>query len=116
MVEKVHLWDSRLWLEEVVSDPYQHVVESMTQLDVVSKEAWLGAVIAQLQNDNANLQELINPYTPPEQVAERKSTMEDLATQLDEMEQEAKNVTGATTQFWGRVVQDEKSKQMTTKL
>ena len=42
--------------------------------------------------------------------------MEDLATQLEEMEQEAKKETDVTTQFWGSVVQDEKLEKVTTQL
>ena len=50
-----------------------------------------------MQLDNVYLNALIHPDTPPKQVAERKITMEDLATQLEEMEQEAKKVTDVTT-------------------
>ena len=42
--------------------------------------------------------------------------MEDLVTQLEEMEQEAKKVTEETTQFWGSVVQDEQLEQLNTQM
>ena len=42
--------------------------------------------------------------------------MEDLATNLEEMEQEAKKVTKGTMQFWGTIVQDEKLEQLTKQL
>ena len=104
MVEKAHLWDSRVRLEEVVSDACQHIFESMKELDEVAKAKWLGSVILQFQQDNAYLTALLHPDTPHEQVTERKSNMEDLATQLGEMEHKAKKVTEATTQFLGSVV------------
>ena len=46
----------------------------------------LRVVIAELQWDKAYLQELVHPGTLPEQVVERKITIEDLVTQLEEME------------------------------
>ena len=42
--------------------------------------------------------------------------MEDVATQLEEMEQEEKKVIEVTTQFWGSVVHDKKLEQLTTQL
>ena len=63
------------------------------ELDAVEREKWLGAVIAQLHSDNANLQALVHPDTSLEQVSERKSTIQDVVTQLEEMGQEAKKVT-----------------------
>ena len=45
VVEKVHLWDNILRLEDVVSDAFQHVFESMEELDALVKAAWLGPVI-----------------------------------------------------------------------
>ena len=114
VVEKVHLWDNRVRLEEVVSDACQHVFESTEELDVLGKAMWLGVVIAQLKRDNVDLQALVHPDTPPEQVVKRKIVMEYLAKQLEEMDQEAKKVTETTTQFWGSIVQDEKLEQLTT--
>ena len=46
VVEKVHLWDNIVRLEDVVSDAFQHVFESMVELDVLAKATWLGAIIA----------------------------------------------------------------------
>ena len=54
-------------------------------------------LIAQLQRDNNILEALVHPATPPEKLAERKSVIEELAMQLDEMEQEVKKVRDATT-------------------
>ena len=47
--EKEKLWDTRLQLEEAVLDACQHVYESTMKLNVVEKEKWLGAFIAQSQ-------------------------------------------------------------------
>ena len=38
---------------------------------------------------------MVYPDTPPEQVAKRKSSIEDIAAEFDEMEQDAKKVTEA---------------------
>ena len=103
----MHLWDNGVHLETTVSDACQHIFESMEELDVVVKVAQLGVVIAQLQQDNVDLQGLVHLDTPPEQVVERKSIMEDPTTHLEEMEKEAKKVTKVTSQFLGSVVQDE---------
>ena len=56
---------------------------------------------------------MVYPKTAPEQVAERKSAIEEIAAQFDDMEQDAKKVTEATTQFWGSVVQDEQIDKLT---
>ena len=61
-------------------------------------------MIGQLECDNNILNALVHPDTPSEQIAERKRTIDNLATQLEEMEQEAKKLTNATMQFWGSVV------------
>ena len=52
-----------------------------------------------MQRDNADLNALIHPDTPPEQVVEGKSAIEDVVTQLEDMDQEEKKVTDAMTQF-----------------
>ena len=80
---------------------------------MVEKVDHLGVVIAQLQRDNADLQDLIHPETPPKKVVEMKSVIEDLTTDLEDMEQEVKQVTDATIKFWGSVVQDEQLEQLT---
>ena len=80
-------------------------------------KAWrLGAIIAQLQRDNSILETLVHPATPLEKIAEQKSAIAYLETQLDEMEQEAKKMTDATTYFWESVVQDEQLAQLTKQL
>ena len=53
------------------------------------------------------LNSLVQPTTPPEQVAKRKASIEDISTQFESMEQEAKTIMEATTQFWQSIVQDE---------
>ena len=58
----------------------------------------------------------MHPTTPLEKIAARKREIEYLATQLDEMEQEAKKVMDVTTLFWGSIVQDEQLAQLTTQL
>ena len=116
MVEKAQLWDRRVQLEKVIFEVCEWVPEATKDEDIESKVQRLGMVIAQLEHDNNILNALIHLDTPPEQVADRKSTMEDMATHLEEIEQEAKKVTEATTQFWGSVVQDEKLAQLTKQL
>ena len=54
--------------------------------------------------------------TPLEQVAQRKSAIDDIATHFEEIKQEAKKIMEATTQFWGSVVQDEQLEQLTKQL
>ena len=71
----------------------------MVEMDAVERAQQLGAIITQLQCDNLDLQALVHPDTPLEQVAEWKRAMEDLVTQLEEIEKEAKKVTKETTQF-----------------
>ena len=58
------------------------------EMNTEDKVKRLGAVIAQLQHDNANLKDLVHPDTPSEKFIERKSAIQDLVTQLEEMEQE----------------------------
>ena len=50
-------------------------------------------VIAQLEHNNNILNSLLHPDRPPEQIIERKSSIEDVETRLEEMEQEVKKVT-----------------------
>ena len=59
---------------------------------------------------------LVHPDTPPKQVVERKSAIEDVGKHLEEMEKEAKKFTDATTQFWGSVIEDEKLVKLTKQL
>ena len=59
---------------------------------------------------------LAHPDTPPKQVAERKSAMEDIETWLEEMDHVAKKVTIVITQFWGIVVQAAKLEKLTKQL
>ena len=77
------------------------------ELDVVEKEKWLGEVIAQLQHEKIILNALVYPEKPPEQVVEWKGAIEEIVVQFEEMEQDAKNITEVTMQFWCSVLQDE---------
>ena len=67
---------------------------------MVVRAQCLGAVISKLQSENSILEALVHPTMPPEKIAAQKSEIEDLATQINEMEQEVKKVTATTTQFW----------------
>ena len=49
-----------------------------------------------------------------EQVAEWKDSIEEIVTQFETMEQEAKTIMEATTQFWQSIVQDEQLNQLNT--
>ena len=49
LLKKAQIWDTRLWLEEVVLDAFQDVYESIVELNVVEKAKHFGAVITQLQ-------------------------------------------------------------------
>ena len=90
MVEKAQLWENRVRLEQAISVACQEVLEITEDMDAEAKAQWLGAVIAQLKCDSEDLHDLVNLGTPQEQAVEQKSTAEDLVTQLEEMEQEAK--------------------------
>ena len=54
--------------------------------------------------------------TPPNQVAETKSSIEDIATKFESMEHEAKTIMEATTQFWQSIVQDEQLDHLPTQV
>ena len=54
--------------------------------------------------------------TLPEQIAKWNNSIEEVAAQLDEMEQEAKEVIEAMTQFWGSIIQDELLEKLTKNL
>ena len=67
----------------------------------------MGQTLVQLQDTDLLLQAQVQPTMPPEQVAERKNSIEEITTQFGTMEQEVKTVMEATTQFWQSIVQDE---------
>ena len=94
-------------LEVAVEESFQHVLENTTELDAVAKAKKLEAVIEQLQRKTSILDALIHPSTPTKHIGAWNSEIEALETQLDELEQDAKNVTDATMQVWGSIVQDE---------
>ena len=47
---------------------------------------------------------------------ERKTSIEEITTQFGTMEQEAKTMMEATTQFWKSIVQDEQLDQLTVQV
>ena len=62
------------------------------------------------------LQAQVQPTTPLEQVAEHKTSIEEIATQFCTMEQEAKTIMEETTQCWKSIVQDEQLDQLTAQV
>ena len=95
---------------------YQYIHESTTELDAVAKTKRLREFIVQLQQDNNILNALVYQDTPPEQIAKWKGSIKEIVTQFEEMEQDAKKITEATTQFWGNVVKDEQLEKLTKQL
>ena len=59
------------------------------------------------------LNALVQPMTLLKQVVERKDSIEEIMTQFETMEQEAKAIMEATTQFCQSIVQDEQLDQFT---
>ena len=53
---------------------------------------------------------------PPEQVAEHKTSIEEIATQFDTMEKEAKTIMDKTMHFWQSIIQYEKLDQLTAQV
>ena len=86
IVEKAHLFDSWVQVEVVVADACKHVNENTTKLDAVMRDKWLGEIIVQLQKDNNILNALFYPNTPLEQISKRKTTIEEVVAQLEELE------------------------------
>ena len=84
-------------IEQAISETFQHIFENMVELTLVEKAKWLGKTIVQLQDTNLMLNYLVQPATTPKQVTERKSSIEDIATQFKSMEEEAKTNMEATT-------------------
>ena len=78
---------------------YQDMVDTPTELTLVEKAQQLGQTLIQLQDHNRLLQAQAQPATPPEQVGERKASLEEIATQFSHMEQEAKAIMEETTQL-----------------
>ena len=116
VIEKAHLWDNHVKLEEAVADSCQHILERTTDIDVVEIPHHLETIISKLQSENNILETLVHLTIPPEKIAVRKSAIEYLATQLNEMEKEVKKVTDVTSQFQGSIVDDEQLAQLTTQL
>ena len=62
-----------------------------------TKAQKLGQLIADFRQDIEYLQTLVNPSTTPKKAMEHKGDIEDITTQLEEIEKEAKTITDATT-------------------
>ena len=72
-------------IEQVVSEACQHIFENTANLTLVEKAKLLGKNI-QLQDNKLMLQDLVQLTTSPKQVAERKASIEDIATKFEGME------------------------------
>ena len=55
----------------------------------------------QLHKDNNILNALVYPDTPLEKITERNISIDEVAAQLEELEQKPKNFTNASMEFWG---------------
>ena len=87
---------------ELVQDIFvacQDLVDAAVELTLVEKAWQLGKTLIQLQDHNLLLQAQAQPTTPLEQVAERKASLEEIATHFGHMGQEAKAIMEETTQF-----------------
>ena len=51
---------------------------------------------------------MVYPDTPPDKITKKKNSIEEVVAEVEEMEQEAKNITKEMMQFWGSIIQDEK--------
>ena len=92
------------------------MVDTPTELTLVKKAQWLGQTLIQLHDHNLLLHAQAQPTTLLEQVAERKASLEEIATQFSHMKQEAKFIMEETTQFWQSIVQDEQLDQLTVQV
>ena len=80
ILEKVQLCASCSEVEKAVEEAYRHIYERTMAITAVAKAKRLGEVISQLQLTNNLLNSLVYPDMPPEQIAKRKNTIEELAT------------------------------------
>ena len=80
---------------------------------MVAKAKNLGETIIKLQDTNLILNALVQPMMPLEQVDERKASIQEIVTQFETMEQEAKIIMEATTQFWQSIIQDKELDPLT---
>ena len=86
-------------VEQAVSEACQHIFENTDELTPIEKAKRLGITIVQLQDNILMLQALVQPMMLSEQVAERKASIEDIATKFEGMEKEAKTIMEVTTNF-----------------
>ena len=84
-------------VEQAIIEACEHIFESMTKLTLVNKAKRLGQTIVQLQDTNLMLNALVQPTIPLEKVEERKACVEEIATQFESMEKEAKTIMEVTT-------------------
>ena len=112
IIEKAQFCASVGEVEQAIDEACQHIFDNTTELTAVSKAKRLGETIVKLQDTNLLLNALVHPETPPEQVAEHKNSIEEIVADFETMEQEAKTIMEAMTQFWKSIVQDEKIDQL----
>ena len=93
-------------VEQAFSEACRHIFENMAELTLVEKAKWLGQTIVQIQDTNLMLNALVQPMMLPKHVVEWKASIEEIKTQFESMEQEAKTIMEVTTYFWQSVVQD----------
>ena len=82
IIEQVQMCARCGKFKQAVSKYHQHISENTTELTPVKKAKRLEQIIVQLQDNNLMLQAMVQPMTPLEQVAERKSCIEDIATKF----------------------------------
>ena len=116
IMEKAQLLDDRLQLEKYVSFTCQEILDIIDEMVVEEKYLWLGQFITDLRGYLKELQEQMTPRTPPEQVVECKTKIEEVYAQLEESEKDTKAITYYTAQFLGSVVQDEQLQQLSMQL
>ena len=80
VVQKSHLFNSRVQVEEEFVNAYKYIGEKNAALDAVMKEKRIGEIIVQLQQNNNILNALVYPNTPPKQIVEQKGSVEDIET------------------------------------
>ena len=97
IVEQAQLCARYIEVEQDISNAYQNIFNNTTRLTPVEQDKWLGQTLVQLQDNNLLLQAQVQSTTSSEQVVERKTSIEEIATQFDTMEQEAKTIMEATT-------------------
>ena len=78
IIEKAQICASCGEVKQVVDEACQHIFRSIANITPVAKANQLGEIIVQLQDTNLLLNALVHPSTPPEQVSERKATIDEI--------------------------------------